>query len=506
MTPGRIVMTIVGVLLAMLGLAVAMSGGGLLWLNAQRDAGGYLNSPTFELRSDGRAITGEDALFLEPDPGTDYLPWVDQLEVRIEVPAAASEVFVGLADADEVDRYLDGVAHEEVTDLLPGADSRTRPVPGERVPEPPAEALAWSASAEGAAPTTLTWRPEPGRWSVVVMNADADPGVEVDVRAGVRTGSLVAGALALLIVGSVLFLGGVALVVGGLAGVERRPPTAVAPPAGAVPAEAPGAVPAGTAGAVPAATGPGRPVGPYPLALRAQLDPELSRWQWLVKWLLVIPHVIVLAALFTAYAVVTVLAFFAILFTARYPRPLFDFNVGVLRWAWRVSYYSYGANGTDRYPPFSLEAGGYPADLDVVYPERLSRGLVLVKWWLLAIPHYLIVAVLTGGGLSWTLDGGGDAGEAWRLSFGGGLVGILVLIAVVVLLVRAHYPPRLFDLIVGCQRWAFRVAAYATLMTDVYPPFRLDLGGEEPPVAPPPPSGPSGPPATTLPPREPVAH
>jgi hypothetical protein len=491
MTPGRIVMTIAGVLLALLGLSLAFSGGGLLWLNGQRDASGYLSSPTFELRSDARAMTGEDALFLAADPGTDRLPWVEQLEVRIEVPAADGEVFVGLAEASEVDAYLDGVAHDEVTDLRPGTGSRSRAVAGERVPGPPTEALAWSANAEGAAPTTLTWRPEAGRWSVVVMNADASPGIDVDVRAGVRTGSLSPAGIALLVVGLVVFLGGVALVVAGLAGAERRPPTAVAPAIA-------------ERGPTGATTGP--PAGPYPLTLRAQLDPQLSRWQWLVKWLLVIPHVVVLAALSVAYAVVTVMAFFAILVTARYPRPLFDFNVGVLRWAWRVSYYSYGANGTDRYPPFSLEAGGYPADLDVVYPERLSRGLVLVKWWLLAIPHYLIVAVLTGGTLAWTLDGGGDAGEAWRLSFGGGLVGILVLIAVVVLLVRAHYPPRLFDLIVGCQRWAFRVAAYASLMTDVYPPFRLDLGGEEPPIAPPPPSAPPGPPATTLPPREPVSH
>jgi hypothetical protein len=94
-----------------------------------------------------------------------------------------------------------------------------------------------------------------------------------------------------------------------------------------------------------------------------------------------------------------VVAFFAIHFTARYPRSLFEFNLGVLRWTWRVAFYSYGALGTDHYPPFTLgPEPDYPATLDVAYPGELSRGLVLVKWWLLAIPHYLITGVLLGRG------------------------------------------------------------------------------------------------------------
>jgi len=214
----------------------------------------------------------------------------------------------------------------------------------------------------------------------------------------------------------------------------------------------------------------------YPLRLAGELSPRLSRGLWLVKWLLAIPHFIVLFALWIAFCVVTLMAFFAILFTGRYPRGLFDFNVGVLRWSWRVGFYSYSALGTDNYPPFTLkDVPDYPARLEVAYPDSLSRGLVLVKWWLLAIPHYLVVGVFAGGGMAaWAV------GNGWLLG-SGGLIGLLVAIAGVTLLFTTRYPKPLYDFLLGMNRWVFRVAAYSSLMTDVYPPFRLDMGGTEPP-------------------------
>jgi hypothetical protein len=223
----------------------------------------------------------------------------------------------------------------------------------------------------------------------------------------------------------------------------------------------------------------------YPVRLEGELDPQVSRWLWLVKWLLAIPHYVVLAFLWLTLLVLTVIAFFAILFTGRYPRGIFDFNLGVLRWTWRVAFYSYAALGTDRYPPFTLDdVPDYPARLDVPYPQSLSRGLVLVKWWLLAFPHYLVVGLFLGWGsyAASQIDNG-----PWNVAFELGLIGLLVLFAGVALLFTTRYPRGIFDFVLGLDRWVARVGAYVLLMRDEYPPFRLDQGGSdhvEPPEAP----------------------
>ena len=227
----------------------------------------------------------------------------------------------------------------------------------------------------------------------------------------------------------------------------------------------------------------------YPVRLYGELDPGLSRWMWLVKWFLAIPHYFVLFFLWIAFFVTTVVAGFAILFTARYPRGLFEFNVGVVRWSWRVTFYATRVLGTDRYPPFSLDPTDYPADFDVDYPQELSRWRVLVKWWLLVIPQALIVSAFTtssvvvyqnwgSSGMSGWMDSdwwsnGARTTVIWQ---GLSLLSLLVLITVLILLFTGRYPRHLFDLLMGLNRWAYRVMAYAALMRDEYPPFRLDQG------------------------------
>ncbi len=244
--------------------------------------------------------------------------------------------------------------------------------------------------------------------------------------------------------------------------------------AGAAPGIPPGALP-GT----PPGVAPGIPPGggaAYPARLSGDLDPNLSRWKWLFKWFLAIPHFIVLFFLWFAFGVVTIVAWFAILFTGHYPRSLFNFNVGVIRWSWRVAFYCYAALGTDRYPPFTLERTDYPADFDVDYPEKLSHGLVLVKSWLLAFPHLLIIALLTGTAQTWVYS----EGEWSQVGAGMSLFGLLVFIAGVILLFTGVYSRGLFDFLMGLNRWIYRVTAYVALMRDEYPPFHLDMGPRDP--------------------------
>jgi hypothetical protein len=188
----------------------------------------------------------------------------------------------------------------------------------------------------------------------------------------------------------------------------------------------------------------------YPVTLRGEMTTLPSRWIWIFKWLLAIPHFIVLYFLSIAFCIIWVISWFAILFTGKYPKGLFDFNVGVLRWSWRVGFYSYSALGTDKYPAFSLEPdAGYPADLAVVYPEKLSRGLIWVKWWLLAIPHWIIISIWSN------------------------LLPILVFVSGICLLFAGKYPADLFRINIGLNRWSYRAYAYIALMTDEYPPFRF---------------------------------
>ncbi|MFC2077925.1 DUF4389 domain-containing protein, partial [Candidatus Bipolaricaulota bacterium] len=398
------------------------------------DADGFLTAPSGELQRDSYALVGE--VVLEGD----WIWWWKEPTAAQVRMTSEQPVFIGIAARPDVEAYLSDVSYSQIDDIDFDEYRRDRvwktdfrDSVGPDAPALPGEQAFWRASIEGEGSQTLRWELEPGDWMLVVMNVDGSRGVAAEGTVGVQAPWLLGVGIGLLAVGVVLVAIGLVLILL----VARRSRT-VAPQEPTEPQQVVS--------------------GAYPLTFKAEMDKSLSPALWLVKWFLLIPHFIVMPFLWVGFAASWLLSLFAILFTGRYPRGLFDYNVGVMRWSWRVAYYGYEALGTDRYPPFTLKAGGYPADLDVVYPERLSRGLALVKWWLLAIPHYIVTGIFQGG-----------AGFEKC-----GLIFILTIFAAVTLLFTGRYPKDIFRLVVGMNRWTLRLWAYVALMTDEYPPFRLE--------------------------------
>ncbi len=176
------------------------------------------------------------------------------------------------------------------------------------------------------------------------------------------------------------------------------------------------------------------------------LYPELlSRWKVLVKWVLVLPHLVVFALLAHVFFAVVIVAWFSILITGRFPRPLWNFELEYMRRSTNQTTYAITLQ-RDEYPPFG--AAAYPATLDIAYAEQLSRWKVLVKG-LLMIPNLLALGVVMVG------------------------MALAVLAAFFAILLTGRYPRSLFDFVTGAFRWGHRWGAYFYLMTDRYPPFRL---------------------------------
>jgi hypothetical protein len=198
-----------------------------------------------------------------------------------------------------------------------------------------------------------------------------------------------------------------------------------------------------TALAVPDPAGPPSP--PYPAALEVSYPAELNRWLPLVKWLLVIPHFVVLTFVGIAAFFVGVYAFFAVLFTGRWPRGAFDFIVGTIRWFYRVAAYFHLM--VDAYPPFSMaDDPSYPVRLQIDYPERIDNWRPLVQW-ILAIPYLFVAGIFY-----------------W-------ITGVLTVVAFFTILFTKQIPRGIFEVMMPGFRWNLRGNAYAYFTTDRYPPW-----------------------------------
>ena len=441
MSAGKVVLIVFGAIFILVSIGMILGGGALVWVDqALKDSEGFVITDTIDFERGSYAITTQPADI----DFKGWWPWgwhnFATVKMEGENNDSSKQIFIGIAKESYVKDYLLHVNYDEIRELSLYPEKVTyRNHPGSSVPEAPTEQTFWVAQESGTGTQTLEWELKEGTWVLVLMNANGSTGIDLSGVVGVKVPWVFGVGLGLLLGGIALLILAVVLIVLATRGPKVGGEVAKATPgAEAAPPEA-------------------KP--PFPLTFKGELTEPLSQWLWLVKWFLLIPHCIVLLFLWLAFAVLWVLSFFAILFSSKYPRSFFDFNVGVLRWTWRVGFYGYLALGTDKYPPFTLKAGGYPADLDIPYPERLTSGLVLVKWWLLAFPHYIVMLFFWGFGAGW--------GRWFGLCF------LLVLYAAIVLLFTGKYPKDIFNLVLGMNRWGFRVAMYSSLMTDRYPPFRL---------------------------------
>ncbi|MCW2812117.1 MAG: hypothetical protein JWP61_2575, partial [Friedmanniella sp.] len=383
----HVVLVVLGALLIAVGLALTGAAAPLGAALVQQRGGGFVTSPTERYQVESYAITSEQLdVVLEGGLAAPNRAPAATVTLTATSATPGRDVFVGVGPQADVARYLTDVNHSELGQLRfnPFQPSYVERA-GTSAPAAPSAQDFWVVSAQGPGQQRIESDVRSGNWSVVVMNADGSRPVAVDLAAGVRSRFLAPVTWTTLVAGLLLLAVGIPMVISGASGLGRSVrPTAA------------GAAAASLGGSAP----PVRPVSPpdrpasYPARLTGELDPQLSRWKWLVKWFLAIPHYVVLFFLGIAMVVTTITAGVMILFTGRYPHSLFHFNVGVIRWGWRVTFYT-SVLGTDRYPPFTLSRTDYPADFEVDYPEQLSRGLVLVKSWLLAIPHLLIVGLVS---------------------------------------------------------------------------------------------------------------
>jgi hypothetical protein len=317
---GRIIALVGGSLVALVALALLL--GGLVFVIGHatlRDSAGYYSSDTERFSTTTYALTSEGLQIGDVHGGgADWA--LDALDATVRVRARGvgdKPVFVGIAPERAVDGYLARTAHEEIDDVTSrpfSYDSIERH--GVAAPAEPASQRFWTATASGAGTQTLTWKPDEGRWAVVVMNADGSSKVAADVSIAAKSGAVLPIGIALLGVGVLALLAAAGLIWlavrepgagGGGTAIVAAAPFAATPPAAA-------------------STGVAVDEQPHPVQLEARLDEPLSRWLWLVKWLLALPHWIVLAFLWVAFWVMTAVALVAIVLTGRYPRAIFDFT------------------------------------------------------------------------------------------------------------------------------------------------------------------------------------
>ena len=177
-TVGRIIALAAGPVLLLISLALIAGGGTLVWADQQQAHFGYVTTTTATYSTKGYALASE--AITRHSRGM----FVDEIRIRITSSNPSRPLFAGIAGTGDVERYLSGVSYTTVD------GHEVAEHPGARVPAAPAAALPWAARAQGTGNLTLTWAVRDGDWTVVVMNADASPGLSVRAEAGISAMAL----------------------------------------------------------------------------------------------------------------------------------------------------------------------------------------------------------------------------------------------------------------------------------------------------------------------------
>ena len=229
LSTGRVVLIVLGSIVALIGLALAAGGGFLLWVDRTQREGGYLTTPTERFSTSTYALTRERLGADAGGPnwiGNDN--WLGKVRIRGE-GTAAKPLFIGIGPEAAVAGYLGRVAHADVEDInFDPFRVEYRAIAGGALRRPPSAQNFWAASASGQGRQTVTWKVCEGDWSVVLMNADGSRGVAADVDLGAKLSFLLWVAIGLLVGGALILGGSVALIV--LAARGRPPPPPAAPP------------------------------------------------------------------------------------------------------------------------------------------------------------------------------------------------------------------------------------------------------------------------------------
>ena len=218
-TGGRVTALVIGVLVGLVAVVLLGAGGTALWATWTQRDDGYITTDPHAFSTAGSAVVTERAGLGSAGTGWLYSPsLLDEVRIRVTPLSQSASLFVGIGPSADVDRYLAGIGHTLVSDFWTGT---VEPISGATSIAAPGTQDFWAVSDSGSGPRAVTWEPTEGSWTVVVMNANGAPGVDVRADIGATMPAVVWIGLGLLVVGAIFLAGAVLLVVGSIRAATR---------------------------------------------------------------------------------------------------------------------------------------------------------------------------------------------------------------------------------------------------------------------------------------------